>query len=46
MKEIWLKLIMYAGAQMDILFTGNYRNFIHYIVVIYEITVEDMSLDF
>jgi hypothetical protein len=42
-KEIWLKLIMYAGVQMDILFTGN---FIHYNVVIYGITVQDMSFDF
>lgn len=31
MKEIWLKSIMYAGVQMDILFIGN---FVHYVAIV------------
>lgn len=41
MKEMQLKLIMYAGAQMDILFTGNLKITVW---VIYEITIEGMNI--
>lgn len=41
MKEMQSKLIMYAGAQMDILFTGNLKITR---VVIYEIIIEGMNI--